>query len=110
MKCKEIMDRLEGRIPPAYAEEWDNVGLLAGSPDREVHKIYVSLDASDRAVEEAVRLRADMLVTHHPLLFSPVKRVTDEDFVGRRRYISWTIFPKQHFISVALLNQIKMAN
>ena len=84
MKCKEIMDRLEGRIPPAYAEEWDNVGLLAGSPDREVQKIYVSLDASDRAVEEAVRLRADMLVTHHPLLFSPVKRVTDEDFVGRR--------------------------
>ncbi len=84
MKSREIIERLEGRIPPAYAEEWDNVGLLAGRADKEVKTIYVALDASDEVIEEAVRGRADMLVTHHPLLFSPVKRVIEEDIAGRR--------------------------
>ena len=49
-----------------------------GRDDREVKRIYIALDADDDAVDAAVRLGADMLVTHHPLLFSGLKRITTE--------------------------------
>lgn len=84
MRCKEIIDILESAYPKKAALEFDNVGLLAGRADKEVTKIYVALDATDEVVEAALSSGADMLLTHHPLIFSPLKRVTDEDSVGRR--------------------------
>ena len=84
MKCSEIIEHLEQLSPPSFAEDWDNVGLLAGRKEKEVQRIYIALDATDEVVEDAVRCGADMLLTHHPLFFHAVKKVTDEDFVGRR--------------------------
>lgn len=84
MKVKEIAQILEEQSPASYALAWDNVGLLAGDPDQEVKKIYLALDATDETVEEAAGMKADLLVTHHPLIFSGMKRITADDFVGRR--------------------------
>ena len=84
MKAAQIIDKLEQLAPIAYAESWDNVGLLVGSREREVKKIMVALDATDAVIEQAIAKKVDMIITHHPMIFSAMKRVTDEDFIGRR--------------------------
>ena len=84
MKCREIIENIEKSYSKSYAMEWDNVGLLAGSHEKEVRRIYVALDATDEVIEAAKAAGADLLVTHHPMIFSPVSRITDEDFIGRR--------------------------
>lgn len=84
MKCREIIEILETLAPRRCACEWDNPGLLAGRMDKEVKKILLTVDVDDRAVEKAVCEKADMIISHHPLIFKPVKHVTDEDFIGRR--------------------------
>ena len=84
MLCRDIMKVIEATYPKHAALEWDNVGLLVGRTEKEVKKIYVALDATDEVIEQAVAANADMLITHHPLLFSPLKKITDEHFVGGR--------------------------
>lgn len=84
MNVREITQILEEQSPLSYALEWDNVGLLAGDLDREVNKIYIALDASDAAVDAAVEAGADMLLTHHPLIFKGIKKIVSKDFTGRR--------------------------
>ena len=80
----DVLDFLEGFAPPELAESWDNVGLLVGNRDKEIKKIYIALDATDEAIEEAVAAGADLLLTHHPMIFKGMKRITAEDFIGRR--------------------------
>lgn len=84
MLCREIMDVIERTYPKHAALEWDNVGLLVGRTEKEVKKIYVALDATDVVIDSAIKAGADMLITHHPLIFSPLKKITDEEFVGNR--------------------------
>ena len=84
MLCRDIMKVIEATYPKHAALEWDNVGLLVGRTEKDVKKIYVALDATDEVIELAVAADADMLITHHPLLFSPLKKITDEHFIGSR--------------------------
>ncbi len=84
MICRDIIERIEKDYPKSYAMEWDNVGLLAGRMEKEIKCIYIGLDATDQVIEEALRERADLLLTHHPLIFQGLKRVTDQDFIGNR--------------------------
>lgn len=84
MLCKEIIQVIEQAYPKSCAMQWDNVGLLVGRQEKEVERIYVALDLTDEVLEDAVEKRADMIVTHHPLIFTGMKKITDEDFIGRR--------------------------
>lgn len=84
MLCKEVMDVIEREYPLSYALDWDNVGLLVGRDDKEVKRIYIALDATDDVIEKAISVQADMLITHHPMLFSPVKKINNLDFTGGR--------------------------
>ena len=84
MKCREIIEILETLAPKSCACDWDNPGLLAGRIDKNVKKILLTLDADDAAVDRAKEIGADMLLSHHPLIFKPMKHVSDEDFIGRR--------------------------
>lgn len=84
MLCRDIMKVIETTYPKHAALEWDNVGLLVGRTQKEVKKIYVALDATDEVIDDAILRGADMLITHHPLLFSPLKQITDEHFIGSR--------------------------
>ena len=72
----DIESALYALAPKALAAEWDNVGLLAGSADREVRSVLVALDITER-------MGADLIVSHHPVIFHPVKSITDRDPSGR---------------------------
>lgn len=80
---QEILDALQTLAPVYMKYEWDNVGLLCGRRDHPVRKILVALDPFEDVCREAVELGADLIVTHHPLIFQPVRSVTGDDPVGR---------------------------
>ena len=84
MQCREIIKALDELAPRAYACDWDNPGFLAGRADKEVKTILVALDATDEVIDQALRIHADMIVTHHPLIFRALKQVNDEQFISRR--------------------------
>lgn len=84
MELKQVVKTIERQYPKEEAMEWDNVGLLAGRMQKDVKRIYVAVDATDEVIEDARCAEADLLVTHHPLIFGGMKRITDEDFIGRR--------------------------
>ena len=84
MLCRELIEKLEELAPKSLACDWDNPGFLAGRGDKEIKKVLVALDATDRVVEQAVREQADLLLTHHPLIFRALKQVNDTNFISRR--------------------------
>lgn len=84
MLCSDLIRVIETTYPCEKAMEWDNVGLLVGRCQKDIQKVYVALDATDKVIEQAIQWGADMLITHHPILFSPIKQVTDDELVGRR--------------------------
>ena len=84
MKCKDIISCLEKLSPKQYACDWDNVGLLVGRKEKEVRKIMVALDASNEVVASAIKEDIDMLITHHPLIFSSLKQINEEQFVANK--------------------------
>ncbi len=84
MLLSELMEQLEEFCPSSFAMSWDNPGLQAGRSDKEVQRVYLAVDATSEVIEDAIRQRADLILTHHPLLFSGIKHVTDQDFIGKR--------------------------
>lgn len=84
MKCREIIEELEKKYPLSMAESWDNPGLLAGRREKEVQKVYIALDATEQVIREAEKAGADLLLTHHPMVFSALKKVNTDDFIGKR--------------------------
>lgn len=83
VKCKEIIKCMEDIAPVYLAENWDNVGLLVGDKDSAVSKILLALDATDEVIEEAIYYKADMIITHHPIIFKPIKSITAETLNGK---------------------------
>lgn len=83
VKCQVILDAMERIAPRAMAEEWDNPGLLVGSPAQDVARILVCLDVSEAVIAQAVKQRADLILSHHPLLFRPVKKLRTDLPQGR---------------------------
>ena len=77
-----ILDMLFEQMPQELAEDYDNVGLLAGSRKSEVRTVLCALDLNIRVVEEAVRLGAELIVTHHPILFRGRKNLCEDDPEG----------------------------
>lgn len=84
MKIGELTAAIEKRFPPVYAEEWDNVGLLVGDAGEEVTKVFLALDATEDAIKEAKAFGAQLLLTHHPMIFRSMKRVTADHFIGKK--------------------------
>ncbi|NLE74057.1 MAG: Nif3-like dinuclear metal center hexameric protein [Actinobacteria bacterium] len=82
MLIEELEQILEEMAPKAFAEPWDNVGLLVGRRLAGVQRILVGLDLTEDVLVEAVTGRYQAIITHHPLMFAPLKRITDRDRVG----------------------------
>ncbi len=76
MRILDILARLEEHYPTALACEWDNVGLLAGDGEAACTGIQLALDVTDAAIDQAVRNGANLIVTHHPVIFRPIKALT----------------------------------
>lgn len=79
----DIVRFMESIAPQSKKESWDNVGLLCGRRDKQVTTILVALDPFEDVAEEAVKLGADLIVTHHPLIFHPLYSLTDDTAIGR---------------------------
>ena len=83
VKCHEIADELEKWAPKHLAEEWDNIGLLLGNPEQDIHKILVTLDVDREAVQQAVSIGADLIIAHHPLIFKGITNIRTDLPVGK---------------------------
>ena len=79
----DILAFLETLAPASLKMEWDNVGLLCGSKSTEVTKILVALDPFEGVCREAADIGAQLIVTHHPLIFRAPNAITDETSIGR---------------------------
>lgn len=84
MILKDIIERLEMVAPEEFAQEWDNVGLLVGDRQQDIQKIFIALDADENAIAQAKACGAQLLLTHHPLIFSPLKKVNCDHFISAR--------------------------
>lgn len=84
MTGREFLQKMEALCPLSMAAEWDNPGFLIGDPDREITKIALALDATGEVIEEAVRKGANLIVTHHPMLFHPMKQISTQMHLGKR--------------------------
>jgi dinuclear metal center YbgI/SA1388 family protein len=80
---QDVGDFLERFAPSRLAEEWDNVGLLVGDPAHMVRRAMTCLTVTPASADEATRENVDLIISHHPLPFRPLKRVTTESVPGR---------------------------
>lgn len=80
----DVLGALEQRAPARLAEDWDNVGLQVGNPQGPVRRVLTALEVTDAVLAEAVSLQADLVVSHHPLIFRPLRHVRLDDPVAQR--------------------------
>ncbi|MCC6549495.1 MAG: Nif3-like dinuclear metal center hexameric protein, partial [Ignavibacteriaceae bacterium] len=84
MTVKDIVKFLDEWAPPGASWERDNTGLQAGSLKQEVTNIMVSLDCTLPVLEEAIHRKCNLIISHHPLLFSPLKKInTDSNEISK---------------------------
>ena len=83
MKLSAILPILEEMAPLAYAEDFDNVGLLVGDKNQEISGILVCHDALEQVIEEAIAKKCNLVVCFHPILFSGLKKITGKNYVER---------------------------
>ena len=83
MKIKQILTILEEMAPLAYAEDFDNVGLLVGNHDNEATGVLVCHDALENVIDEAIAKNCNLVVCFHPILFSGLKKITGKNYVER---------------------------
>lgn len=81
---ENIMGVMNRIAPKKFAEEWDNPGLLAGSPNAEVTKIFICLDVSYEVIQAAKNFGAQLIITHHPLIFHAIKNIRTDLPLGRK--------------------------
>ena len=83
MRVRDIASVIEAFAPLELQESWDNSGLCIGSPEQETKGVLVGFDCTETLIDEAVANGCDMVVTHHPLIFGGLKKISPEDPVGR---------------------------
>ena len=86
MKASELIRPIEEFAPVYEQEKWDNCGFSVGDPNMEVSKALVALDCTESVVDEAIETGADIIITHHPLIFGGVKKITPRNELGRIIY------------------------
>jgi dinuclear metal center protein, YbgI family len=82
MKCNEILEYLNNLYPPELAMDWDNSGFLLGRKDAEVKRILIVLDITNSVLDYAKEKKIDLIISHHPVIFSSIKRITNETLLG----------------------------
>ncbi len=83
MQVREITGHIESFAPLSYQESYDNAGLQTGHPDQEVTAVLICIDITDAVIEEALRLEANLIISHHPLIFSGLKKLTGSNYTER---------------------------
>lgn len=83
VRVKDIMAIMEEAFPLYLAESWDNSGLQIGAADKEVSRLLIALDCDEFTLQQAMEQKADMIITHHPFFFRPVKNINYASPIGR---------------------------
>jgi dinuclear metal center YbgI/SA1388 family protein len=83
MKVKEICSYLDAVVPVSFQESYDNSGLQAGNPENEIRSALLSLDVTEDVIAEAKSLGCGLVITHHPLIFTPLKKLIGKTYVER---------------------------
>lgn len=83
VKLNQIKEFLNTFAPPSFAEEYDNVGLLVDSENKEIKKVLITLDLDESVAKDAQDKRCDLIISHHPLIFKPLKRLDFDDSISR---------------------------
>ena len=83
MKIKDITSIIEQFAPLALQESYDNSGLIVGRPDDEVQRALLAVDVTEEVLDEAEREGCDIIITHHPIIFHPLKRFNSATYVER---------------------------
>lgn len=83
MKLREITDALENFAPLAYQESYDNAGLICGDPEMDISSALICLDSTEAVLDEAIAMGANMVIAHHPIVFSGLKKFTGKNYVER---------------------------
>lgn len=83
IRCQSFLEKMEQWAPISYAEDWDNPGLQVGDRQKQIQKVMIALTPGEAAVDAAITAKADLLLTHHPLIFKPVKQINSDTAVGR---------------------------
>lgn len=99
MKLGTIIQYLETKYPKTLAEDWDNVGLQVGSLSQDVSTVLISLDVTKEVVTEAIENHVDCIISHHPLIFKPLKNILFDTEVG---YVLSTLM--KHNISLYVMH------
>lgn len=84
MKVKDVVRYIESQAPISYKESYDNVGLMVGDPEAELKGVLFSMDTTLAVIEEAARLGANLIVSHHPMLFIKPRSITPDTVLGRK--------------------------
>ena len=99
MKIKEVLCALERFAPLPLQEDFDNAGLQVGLTEAEVSGALLCLDVTELVIDEAIEQGCNLIVAHHPLIFRPLKRITDANYVQRV-----VIKAIQHQITIAAMH------
>jgi len=83
MKLAELITYLESVAPLSYQEDYDNAGLITGHPDWEIKAVMVSLDATEAVIDEAIEKGCNVLVSHHPIVFTGVKKINGYNYIEK---------------------------
>ena len=83
MKLKIVIDKLNGFAPNDYQESFDNSGLQIGDVNSEIVKVLVCLDVTEKVINEAISIGANLIVSHHPLIFHGIKYITEKTYIER---------------------------
>ena len=83
MKIKDIISCLESFAPLSFQESYDNAGLITGDPERTLESVLLSIDVTEDVIDEAISLGAGLIISHHPVLFTAIKKITGNHYVER---------------------------
>lgn len=83
LKLSSLIQVIENFAPLAYQEGYDNSGLQSGDPNKEIHQALVTIDITEEVLNEAIKTNADLIISHHPLFFKEIKKITPVTALGR---------------------------
>ena len=83
MKVKDVIKYLDSMAPPQFQEGYDNSGLIVGQSSNDVNGVLVCLDCTEEVVQEAIDLKCNLIVAHHPIIFSGLKKINGSNYVER---------------------------
>lgn len=83
MFIKDVISEIEQFAPPAYQESYDNSGLLVGNKETKITGVLLSLDCVEEVIDEAIKLKCNLIIAHHPIIFVGLKRLTGANYVER---------------------------